>query len=204
VIAAPALAEFDTATLNEAAAGAAAMQPLLRRLSGSGRLAGPALPVLCPAGDNLALHVAVARARPGEVLVAQCQSVDYGVWGEVLATAALARGVAGLVVDGAVRDVEALRALGFVVYARGTALASASKAGPGVVGGPVACAGQLVRAGDVVVADDSGVVVLRAGELDAVAAAAAARREQEVALMADLRAGVTTVERMGLDAGAVA
>jgi 4-hydroxy-4-methyl-2-oxoglutarate aldolase len=204
MIAAPALAEFDTATLNEAAGGAAAMQPLLRRLSGSGRLAGPALPVLCPAGDNLALHVAVARAKPGEVLVAQCQSVDYGVWGEVLATAALARGVAGLVVDGAVRDVEALRALGFAVYACGTALPSASKAGPGVVGGPVACAGQLVRAGDVVVADDSGVVVLRAGELDAVAAAAAARREHEVALMADLRAGVTTVERMGLDAGAVA
>jgi 4-hydroxy-4-methyl-2-oxoglutarate aldolase len=134
------------------------------------------------------------------VLVAQCQTAAFGVWGEVLATAALARGVAGLVIDGAVRDVEALRALGFPVHARGTALASAAKAGPGVVGAVVPCAGQLVWPGDIVVGDASGVVVIRAAEADAVLAGAAARRDQEAALMHDLRAGDTTLDRLALDA----
>jgi 4-hydroxy-4-methyl-2-oxoglutarate aldolase len=199
VIASSTLAGYDTATVYEAAGGRGAMQPVLRQLAGSARVIAPALPVLCPAGDNLALHVAVARARPGDVLVAQCQSAEFGVWGEVLTTAAIARGVAGLILDGAVRDIEAIRALGFPVHARGTALRSATKLGPGVVGEVVPCAGQLVWPGDVVVADASGVVVLRAGEIETVVAAAAARREQEAALMADLRAGVTTIERMALD-----
>jgi 4-hydroxy-4-methyl-2-oxoglutarate aldolase len=194
-----ALAGFDTATVYEAAGGRGELQPVLRRLAGSERISGPALPVMCPAGDNLALHAAVARARPGDVLVAQCQSAQFGVWGEVLTTAAIARGVAGLVLDGAVRDIEAIRALGFSVHARGTALPSATKVGPGVVGEVVPCAGRLVWPGDVVVADASGVVVVRAHEVESVLAAAAARRDEEAALMEDLRGGVTTVERMALD-----
>src|SRR5215469_16803641 len=92
------LAEFDTATLYEAAGQRGALMPGLHALLPGRRVAGPALTVLCPPGDNLMLHAAIAEARPGEILVAQCHAPTYGVWGEVMTEAALSRGVAALVV----------------------------------------------------------------------------------------------------------
>src|SRR5262245_53899589 len=93
---------FDTATLHEALGLRGAMSGELRPLAAGSHIAGPALTVACPPGDNLMLHAAVADARPGEVLVVQCHNPEFGVWGEVLTTSALARGIAGLVVDGGV------------------------------------------------------------------------------------------------------
>ncbi len=113
-----AVQEFDTATLYEAAGQLGAMVPEIRPLARGMRTAGPACTVACPPGDNLMLHVAVAGAIPGEVLVAQCHDFTVGVWGEVLMTAARARGIAGLILDGAVRDVAALERSGFPVFCR--------------------------------------------------------------------------------------
>jgi len=96
------LRALDTATLHESGAQAT-MRPEIRMLSGDCRLAGPALTVACPPGDNLMIHLAVAPAQPGTVLVAQCHDPGYGVWGEVLTVAAMARRIAGLVLDGSVR-----------------------------------------------------------------------------------------------------
>ena len=96
------LIDFDTGTLYEAA-GEGAFAPGLQALSGDGRVAGPALTVACPPGDNLAVHVAVAQARQGEILVVQTHDWGYGVWGEVLTVAAMARGVRALVIDGSVQ-----------------------------------------------------------------------------------------------------
>jgi len=191
------LAEFDTATLYEAA-GRGALASGVVALTGDARVAGPALTVACPPGDNLAIHVAVAEARPGEILVVQTCDPAFGVWGEVLTVAAMARGIAALVIDGGVRDVDSMRELGFPVFARGTALVGAAKAAPGTVRSPVTCFGQLVWPGDLVVADVSGVVAIRPHDAEEVLRAAAARRDKEAALMERLRAGETTVDLLGL------
>jgi 4-hydroxy-4-methyl-2-oxoglutarate aldolase len=194
------LISFDTGTLYEAA-GEGAFAPGLLAISGEGRVAGPALTVACPPGDNLAIHLAVAQAREGEVLVVQTHDWSYGVWGEVLTAAAMARGIRALVIDGSVRDLDAIRELGFPVYARGTALVGTSKREPGAVRAPVTCCGRLVQPGDLVVADVSGLVAIRPERVEEVLAAAAARRDREAGMLRRLRDGRTTIELLGLDGG---
>lgn len=192
------LAAMDTATLYESGARAT-MDRGIRHLSGTERLAGPALTVLCPPGDNLMIHVALAGAKPGDVLVAQCHDPGYGVWGEVLTVAAMARGVAGLVVDGSVRDLAAMRALDFPVFARGTCLRGTIKTAHAPVNVPVSCAGCIVSPGDIIVADESGIVVIAPGEAAAIAERAEERVAREAAMMEELRRGRTTLELLGLD-----
>jgi 4-hydroxy-4-methyl-2-oxoglutarate aldolase len=162
------------------------MGPEIRMLSGDGRLAGPAVTVMCPPGDNLMIHVAVAQAQPGTVLVAQCHNPGYGVWGEVLTTAAMARGIAGLVLDGSVRDLGAIRRLGFLVFARGTALPGTAKRSSGMIG-------------DIIVADESGIVIVQPETAQSVLAKAEERCRKEAAIMDELRGGRTTIELLGLD-----
>ncbi len=190
------LAGFDTATLWEVNQGGSLAG--LRPLTVDSRVAGPALTVVCPPGDNLAIHIAVASAEPGQVLVVQSGDPAYGVWGEVLTVAALARGVRALVIDGSVRDVDSIRERRFPIFGRGMALAGASKVHSGLVGAPVTCGGQLVLPGDVIVADASGVVAIRATEAAAVASRAEARKVKEDAMMRDLEGGRTTIELLGL------
>ena len=190
------LAGFDTATLWEVNQGGSLVG--VRPLTVDARVAGPALTVACPPGDNLAIHIAVARARPGEVLVVQSGDAAYGVWGEVLTVAAMARGLKALVLDGSVRDVDSIRERGFPVYARGTALVGTTKAHAGVVGVPISCGGQLVFPGDVIVADASGVVAIRALAAAGVASRAEARKVKEEAIMRDLEGGRTTIDLLGL------
>jgi len=192
------LRRFDSATVYEANGRNGAAEPGLRsRLPGS-RVVGRARTVLCAPGDNLALHHAVAAARPGEVLVAHALDARTGVWGEVLSVGALERGIAGLVIDGAVRDVDAIRALGFPIFSRDLAIAGATKDVPGALDLPIPCAGQLVRPGDWIVADDSGVAVVAPDRVEAALAAAEQRAAGEARVVDGLRAGGTTVELLGL------
>jgi 4-hydroxy-4-methyl-2-oxoglutarate aldolase len=164
-------------------------------------VAGPAFTVACAPGDNLAIHVGVTLAPPGSVLVVDASArPERGYWGEVLTTGAEARGLAGLVIDGCVRDVDALAAHGFGTFSAGVALRGASKAEPAEVGGPVAVGGVTVHTGDLVVGDADGVVVVAASDLGVVIEAAHARAEFEQELFAHLRSGATTVELLGLDA----
>jgi 4-hydroxy-4-methyl-2-oxoglutarate aldolase len=194
------LVAFDTATLYEAGGQRGALLPGITALSSERRVAGPALTVLTARGDNLALHAAVASARPGEVIVAQCHDAQTGGWGEVLTVAAMARGIAALVVDGAVRDLDAIRELGFPVFARGTSISAATKVAPGHIRLPIDCGGQIVRPGDYVVADVSGLVVIEAEAVEQTLVAAAARVAKESRMMEQLRAGATTVDLLGLGA----
>jgi 4-hydroxy-4-methyl-2-oxoglutarate aldolase len=197
------LLSLGAATLGES--GARRMDNRLRAAWSGARTCGQAVPVVCTPGDNLAVHVAVATAAPGAVL---CVSVgdarDLGYWGEVLTTAAQARGIAGLVIDGCVRDVEALEALAFPVFSTGVALTGASKAQPGSVGAPGSVGDVEVRAGDVVVADRDGVVVVPGDDLDGVTERARGRAAREAELFVALRGGATTVDLLGLDASLVA
>ncbi len=192
------LSALDTATLYESGASGT-MTAEIKILSGDRRLAGPALTVMCRPGDNLMVHVAVACAKSGAVMVVQSHDASYGVWGEVLTVAAMARGIAGLVVDGSVRDLGAIRHLGFPVFARGTALRGTTKCARGTIGAVITCGGTPVSPADLIVADESGVVVIRPEEAEHVLARAQERCRKEAAMMNELRAGRTTMELLGLD-----
>jgi len=196
------LAGLGAATLGEC--GARSMPPRIRPVWPGATVAAPAYPVRCTPGDNLAVHVAVTRAPTGSVLVVDVGEVsDRGYWGEVLTTGALARGLGGLVIDGGVRDVAALEALGFPVFSRTVALRGAAKVARGSIGVPVEVAGVLVAPGDWVVGDVDGVVVVPGDRLAAVADAGRARAAAEDGYFAALRAGTTTVELLGLDASLI-
>jgi len=197
-----ALRALGAATLGESG-GAAAHRRLRPAWVGAG-LAAPAFPVRCTPGDNLAVHVAVTKAPAGSALVVDVgQVADRGYWGEVLTTAAEAAGIAGLVIDGGVRDVGALEAHGFPVFSATIALPGATKDKPGAVGAPVRVGGVEVAAGDWVVADVDGVTFVPRDSLEEVLAAGRAREAKEAGFFEALRAGQTTVELLGLDASLI-
>lgn len=189
---------LGAATLGES--GARRMSPRISAAWPGAAVAGPAFPVRCTPGDNLGIHVGVTRAPRGSVLVVDVGPVaERGYWGEVLTTGAEARGLVGLVIDGGVRDVAALRAHGFPVFSSTIALEGATKELPGTTGLSVEVGGAEVAAGDWVVGDDDGVVVVPADRLGAVLVAARARAVKEAGLFESLRSGATTVELLGLD-----
>ena len=195
-------ARLGSATVGES--GGLAADRRLRPAWPGAALAAPAYPVGCTPGDNLAVHVAVTKAPPGSALVVDVgQVADRGYWGEVLTTAAEAAGLAGLILDGGVRDVRALEAHGFPVFSCAIALTGASKDKPGTVGIPVRVGGVRVAAGDWVVADVDGVAFVRRESVDEVLAAGRAREEKEAGFFESLRSGSTTVELLGLDAALV-
>jgi 4-hydroxy-4-methyl-2-oxoglutarate aldolase len=159
---------------------------------------------VCTPGDNLAVHVAVAEAPPGSALAVDVgDERELGYWGEVLTTAAESRGLAGLVIDGCVRDAAALAAHGFAVFATGLALPGATKNRPGRVGGVADVGDVEVRAGDWLVADVDGVTVVPAADVDAVLEAGRAREAREAGFFAALRDGATTLELLALDGSLV-
>lgn len=199
---AAALADLGTATLGES--GARLLPPRIRPVWPGAALAAPAYPVRCTPGDNLAIHVAVARAPVGSVLVVDVGDVpERGYWGEVLTTAAAARGLGGLVIDGGVRDVDALARRGFPVFSHGIALRGATKTSPGAAGLAATVAGVAVAPGDWVVGDADGVVVVPGASLGVVSAAGRARADAEEGYFSALDGGTTTVELLGLDVSTV-
>jgi 4-hydroxy-4-methyl-2-oxoglutarate aldolase len=192
------LLELGAATIGEA--GGSAMAPRIRPVWSGARLAAPAFTVRCTPGDNLGIHAGVARAPEGSALVVEVGiERELGYWGEVLTTAAEARGLTGLVIDACVRDVAALEAHGFPVFSTGIALPGATKRLPAQVGGPVEVGGVAVRAGDWLVGDVDGVTVVAAGEVGTVLTAGRARADAEAEMFAALRGGRTTLELLGLD-----
>ena len=143
------------------------------------RVAGPAYTVRCAAGDNLMLHAAIYRAEPGSVIVVEAGDVDYAVAGGNVCAVAQARGIAAFVVDGVIRDLAEIRALGFPVFARGVIPIPGKKEKLGVLGGAVRCGGVKVEVGDIVVGDEEGVVVVPALQADTVLEKARARAAAE-------------------------
>jgi 4-hydroxy-4-methyl-2-oxoglutarate aldolase len=196
---AAALREHGAATVFEASGGSASWVRGLRAVWSPVALAGPAYPVATHPADNLALHRALAVCPVGVVLVAATQaSVETAIWGEVLTVAAIARGVLGLVTDGAVRDVGSIRRLGFPVFAAQTTPVGSAKRIPGQLAVPVELAGVKVVPDDWVIADEDGVVVVPAGELKETLAAANDRRQTEADLVQRIRSGELTIDLLGL------
>ena len=163
--------------------------------------AGPARPVLCGQDDNLMAHAAIAHARPGDVLVLTMpEPRPVALVGDLLATQALVRGVAGLLIDAAVRDVEELTALGLPVWARWIRVRGAAKDTPGTIDEPVEVGGQQITAGDIVVLDADGAAVVERERVEDVLAAALAREERERVKRERLRTGALSYDLDGLRA----
>jgi 4-hydroxy-4-methyl-2-oxoglutarate aldolase len=189
------LAELGSATVHEAAARSPVVDvPLVQIVPGS-RAAGPARTVRCGQGDNLMVHAAIAEAEPGEVLVLTMpEPAPVALVGELLATQALGRGVAALLVDAAVRDVEELQELGLPVWARFVRVNGAEKKARGSIGDPVEVGGATIRQGDAVVLDADGAVVVPRERIDEVLVAARARAERERTKRAQLQAGALSFD----------
>jgi 4-hydroxy-4-methyl-2-oxoglutarate aldolase len=190
----------SSATLSEAAGTPVAVAASIIAAWPGARLCGPAYTVQGTGGDNLALHHAVIAAPAGSVLVVDVDGACHGHWGEVLAIAAQCRGLSGLLIDGGVRDVDALRNLGFPVFSRNNSVVGTRKSHPGYLGVPVTIGGVTVHTGDLVVADTDGVVVLPAGDVERVLTDADARVQKEREIIAALRVGATTLELYGFAA----
>ncbi len=148
--------------------------------SGAPRVAGPAYTVRCAARDNLMLHAAVYRAPPGSVIVMEAGDAEYAVAGGNVCAVAQRRGVAAFVIDGVIRDLAEIRRLGFPVFARGVSPIPGGKEGLGALGGPVRCGGVRVEAGDMVVADEEGVVIVPGARAGAVLEAVRTRAAREM------------------------
>ena len=183
-------ARLGTAIVHEAAGRAQVVDvPLIQVVPGS-RAAGPARTVRCGQDDNLMVHAAVAEAAPGEVLVLTMpEPRPVALVGELLATQAKVAGVAALLVDAAVRDLEELREVGLPIWARYVRVRGAEKRAPGVIGEPVDVAGACICQGDIVVLDADGAVVVEQERVDEVLRAGLDREERERVKRARLQAG---------------
>ncbi|MFF0411608.1 RraA family protein [Kitasatospora sp. NPDC004745] len=174
--------DIPTTTLADVLGRERVMDAGIRPLwSGAPRVAGPAFTVRCPPGDNLMLHAAIYRAEPGAVIVVESGDPDHALAGGNVCAVAQRRGVAAFVADGLIRDLGEVRELGFPVFARGVIPIPGAKRALGAHGGPVRCGGVLVAAGDVVVADEEGVVVVPAAGRAPTLAAARAKLAEEAA-----------------------
>jgi 4-hydroxy-4-methyl-2-oxoglutarate aldolase len=190
-----ALREAGVAAVHEAAGRIGLLGPAIRARQAGAAVAGSAITVSCHPGDNLMIHAAVEVCRPGDVLVVTTTSPSTdGMFGDLLATSLMAHGVVALVIDAGVRDVAALRAMGFPVWSRAVHAQGTVKASPGSVNVPVVADGQIVRPGDIIVADDDGVLALPVSIGRATADAAAERLDNESAKREQLAGGT-----LGLD-----
>jgi 4-hydroxy-4-methyl-2-oxoglutarate aldolase len=175
------------------------IDPAVRPAWRGAKICGVAATVECPPGDNLMLHMAVAEAEEEVVLVANAGSyLLAGAWGEVLTVAAQARGILGLVIDGAVRDIDAIERLGFPIFSRGLAIGACTKERPGTLNRPVQIGGATVRPGDIIVGHSDGLVVVDQNRAEEVYENATSRQQREEEMIRQLRQGRTTVELLGL------
>jgi len=193
------LAPVGTATVHEAIGRRGYLGPELTPLQQDVKIAGTAVTVLSHPGDNMMLHAAVEICQPGDVLVvATTAPSTHGMFGDLLATSLMTRGVRGLVMDAAVRDTADLRSMGFPVWTRHVSCQGTVKATPGSVNIPISLDGVLIEPGDVICADDDGVVVVAKAEAEWALEQSNARLAKEEATRARLEAGELGVDFYGL------
>lgn len=193
-----AFATLDTATVYESNDKQGAMDRTVRPIFAGLQICGTALTVQCQPADNLTLHAAIAMAQPGDVIVADVGGyLDAGHWGEITTVAAQARGVVGLVINGGVRDIAAIRKRGFPLFAAAVCIKATVKQVPGRINHPIVCGGVWVQPGDLILADDDGVAVVARQRAATVLAAARAKADAEAEVMRRLGEGEVTLDILG-------
>lgn len=193
------LRALGAATVYEAQGAKGALDNGMKPIDPTVRLAGPAFTVDCRPADNLMLHYAVQKARPGDVLVVDAKGfMEAGPWGDVLTIQAIKVGIAGLVINGCVRDANLIIELGFPVFCRGLSIKGTAKNQPGRVNVPISIGDVLIHPGDIIVGDRDGLAVVPQDEVE-VAIAASLEREQEEAQQREAIAqGIFTSDLLGL------
>jgi 4-hydroxy-4-methyl-2-oxoglutarate aldolase len=197
------LGELGVATVHEAQGRTGLMQPYMRPIYAAARVAGSAITVLCPRGDNLMIHAAMEVCREGDVLVVatmeeSTNGLSWGMFGDLLATSCRARGVVGLMIDSGVRDIADLTAMQFPVWSKAISAQGTVKASAGSVNIPIVCAGAQVDPGDVIIGDADGVVVVKRSAAAAVTKAGEDRLAKEIRTRERLKAGELGIDIYGL------
>lgn len=193
------LRAFGSATIHEAQGAKGAFDSGMKPLDPTSRLAGPAFTVDMRPADNLMLHYALLKAKPGDVLVVDAKGfMEAGPWGDILTLQAMKLGLAGLVIHGCVRDASQIVETGFPVFCRGLSIKGTGKNQPGRVNVPLHIGDAVIQPGDIIVGDRDGLVVVRADEVADVIMASAAREAKEAEMRKAIEQGGTTAELLGL------
>lgn len=194
---------LSSASLHEASGKIGALPSSLKPLAGHQRICGRALPIACPSGDNLFLHHAIYAANPGDVLIADTAGGnEFGYWGEIMAEAAMVRGLAGLVITGGVRDSARMIEMGFPVFSERVCIRGTGKDphARGAIGKPIRIGDITIERGDLIFGDADGLVVLPQAKAEKIISAAAQRDQEECRILERLRAGETSLEIYDLPA----
>lgn len=193
------LSQFSSATVYEANGQKGAMLSYIKPIDEDMKICGPAFTVLSRAGDNLMLHKAISIAEPGDVLVVNIGDYEEaGAWGEIATVAAMERGIKGLIIDGGVRDTQAIKSLGFPVFCRSISIKATTKKLLGYINHPITCGGVTVNPGDIVLGDADGVVVIKREDVEEVIKRAAERENFERRVIEELRKGKLTIDLLNL------
>ncbi len=194
------LSQFGTATLHEALGQIGSLPYQIKPLSKTMRICGPAYTVKAKAYMNINLHRAYAYAKAGDVIVADCSGgYEAGYWGDLLTSGAMKQGIAGLVIDGCVRDADEIEALGFPVFSRGLCIKGTGKDPEGSLNEPITIGDVTINAGDFIVGDRDGVVVIPKDRLEEAVEKARAREDKEAKTRAELNKGLTSLQIYGWD-----
>lgn len=194
-----AYASVASATAHEAMERRGALDSSIKPLRRGMKVLGPAFTCVCPPGDNLTLHAALKMAKAGDVIVcASAGFTEQGLFGDVMASCAMGKGIAGLVVDGGVRDGATIAEIGFPVFARALSIKGSVKETLGALNKPIVAGGMLVEPGDLVIGDDDGVCIVPKAEIAAIAAASKTREEKEARFRRELLQGKTTWDMLNL------
>jgi len=194
------IGSFEAATVHEAYGGKGALASDIKPIDSLRRLCGPAVTVACRPGDNLMLHKAIYVAEPGDVLVATVGGyTEAGPWGEIMTLAAQARDIAGLIIDGSVRDSRSIRDLRFPVFSKALSIKGTTKDSLGLVNHPINLGGVTINPGDLILGDADGIVVVARQDIAEVLTQCRLRHEKEEKIKEELKRGKSTLELFGFD-----